>query len=314
MESQDRITPLAERRRPGSTAALALVLVAAAGLWISSLVASRWGNDGSLPGELINALIFYVPFITLPVAVYSGRRGGLSDALRMNPLPLLPALTVMFLGAMSVYAASTVDALWTALLNALGLHIPQAGVEMATPQALTAEILLTAALPAICEELLFRGVVFSAFEGRGTWRGLWISSALFALMHGNLFGLPAYLLVGAASAFIVYAVDSLYAGMLYHTAYNATILVIVYLSSRQATAAEEAALSPGPLALDLVITGALIVSSLMTLNLRRRLLGIEPVPRAEEPLPRRDQWMLALVAAVLVIDIAVIQVLTEAGL
>ena len=68
------------------------------------------------------------------------------------------------------------------------------------------------------------------------------------------------------------------------------------------------------MALDVLFVGLMVGFTLMTLNLRRRLLGIEPVPRAEEPLPRRDQWMLALVAAVLVIDIAVIQVLTEAGL
>ena len=315
MDSNYKIVPLPERPRPGIAPALAMVLAAAAGLWVTSLAAALLNPSLSLSGELVNALMFYLPFVILPVTLYSLRHRGLSDALRLNPMPVLPALTVVFLGLLSVYIASGVDALWTALLSAAGLHPPEAALDVTTSRALTAQILLSAALPAVCEELLFRGVVFSAFEGRGTWRGVWLSSALFALMHGNLFGLPAYLLVGALSAYIVYALDSLYAGMLFHTVYNTAILVIMHMASGMPQAGEAAAaLSPVSLVLDFIITGALIASSLMTLELRRRVSGIEPLPRSPEPLGRRNAWMLAAVTVLLVFNNLVIQFLTEAGL
>ena len=308
--------PLKDRERPTIFIATALVLLAVLGLWAASLIATAVEPRTATARELMVSALYYLPFVLLPVAAYCLRHRGLSEGLRLNPLPVLPTLTVAFLALMCVYAASAVDGLWIALLNALGLHEPDVTVAAANSAGLTVQIIGSAAIPAVCEELLFRGVAFSAFERRGTWAGLWMSSALFALTHGNLFGLPAYLLVGAVAAFVVYALDSLYAGMLFHTVYNTAILVILYTLSDQAEARAEAGASVDYLsaALDLAVVGLLIGATLWTLDLRRRAAGIAPVPRDRAPLAKRERVMLILLLVVLAASTVVVQVLTEAGL
>lgn len=307
------IPPL-ERRRPTVFAALWLVLLSVAGLWIASAAVGALAPGGA--SMFLSDFIYYGPFVLLPIALYCARRGGLSDALRLNPLPLFPALLVMMLAVMSVYAASAVNSVWALALNALGLPEPAAGVDVRTPRALMLAVVHTAAVPAVCEELLCRGVALSAFEDRGTARAIWISAALFALMHLSLFGLPAYLLVGAVSGFIVFAVDSLYAGMLYHTVYNAAILVVLHRIDARATA-DAAALAEAPaaalmasLAFDLVLVGLSLAMLLNALNLRRRALGIVAAPRARVPLSGREKALAAALLAALAASMVAMQAMT----
>lgn len=301
-ERENTVLPLIERPRPTIFAAEAIMLLAALGLWVASIVTARLRVPDPTWQEFVYDALYYLPFVGLPVALYCLKRRGLSAALRLNPLPVLPTLTVVLAALLSVYAASAVDGLWGAALDALGLHEPDVSVGIASSRDLSLAILHSAALPAIFEELLCRGLVFSAFESRGTGLAVWVSAALFALMHGNVYGLPAYFMVGAISAFLVFALDSLYAGMVYHTVYNTFILVILYLLPKagEAVEAQAQAVSPLAVAVDAIFIGILLFLNLRMLDRRRRLMGIEPVPRVREPLRRGERALLVLLGIVFV--------------
>lgn len=306
---RDGFVPLTERPRPSILAALALTLLALAGLWGWSLIMSALPRN---IGPLWANLLYYVPFVLIPVAVYGLRRGDLSEGLRLNPMPLMPTLMIALLATMCVYAASAVNSLWALGLNALGLSEPQTSPEALTSGSLVLSVLHTAAIPAVCEELLFRGVVFSAFERRGTALGIWVSSMLFGLIHGSVYGLPAYVLVGAVSGFIVFATDSLYAGMFFHTVYNAAILVLLHMIE-SAAVASDAALTGGMIAgmvMDLVMVGLGISLSLTALNLRRRAAGIEAVPRAPGRLTIRERALLIVVLVAMLAALVAVQCLS----
>lgn len=301
MENRDRPIVPGERPRPSVFAATGIVLGAAIGLWIASFLATLIAPEGGARQEIAMNLIFYLPFILLPIALYGLRRRPSAEILRLNPMPVLPTVTVVFLALMSVYAASSLDSLWTLALNALGLHAPKIDLAMESRADLTLAIITTAALPAIFEELLFRSFVFAAWEDRGTRLAMAVSTLMFALLHGNLFGLPAYLMVGAVSAYLVFSLDSLYAGITYHTVYNAAILVIMHLlSGTEVPQAEAAAVSVGSIAADLFITAALMMLLIRTLELRRRLTTqIRAIPRAKKPLRAREWAVLAALAIVM---------------
>ena len=293
-DRESALRSLVERPRPTILAATAVALIATAGLWIASLLAARLSFPDQAGREFLFDALYYLPFVGLPVALYGVKRPGLSASLRLNPLPPLTTLGVFLAAMLSVYLASALDGVWAMLLNAAGLREPQVSVEIASSRALTLAVLHSAAIPAIFEELLCRGFVFSAFESRGTRLAVWVSSAIFALMHGNVYGLPAYLLVGATSAFLVFARDSLYAGIAYHTGYNTLILLSLYLlpaaDSDAVNAAPDAALISS-VAVDVALAALLMFLLLRTLDRRRRALGIEAVPRVREPL-RKCEWAL----------------------
>lgn len=77
-----------------------------------------------------------------------------------------------------------------------------------------------ALLPALCEELLFRGILCAELDRRGTWRALLVGSLLFSLIHFDLANLPVYFFAGVLLTLLLYATDSLIAAMLVHALYN----------------------------------------------------------------------------------------------
>ena len=300
--------------RPTLFAASGFICLAAIGLWAAELVLLLLLpgiSDGSM---IVENAVYYLPFVVLPLALYMFRRPGLSDAMRLNPLPALPTLSVVLLALLSVYATSALATVWGIGLDALGLRSPGASPVPQTRQALALSIFTMAAFPAICEELLFRSFALAAWETRGTWFAVGVTSGLFALLHGNLYGLPAYLLVGAVAGFVTVALDSVYAGMVYHTVYNAACLIIPWLLAGQGGG--DVAMTPSlvfSMVLETLTILAMMAMLMASLRLRARNHGIMPIPRIRRPLEGRDRIMLAAAIAVMVITglvvlaIAVIQ-------
>ena len=300
---------IVKRPRPSLMAAGAFVLLAAAGLWLASLAVDAlaprlWpaGADFVALEALLDGL-YYLPFMALPVALYMIHRKGLFDAMRLNPLPAGTTLLLIPMAVMSVYVADGLSVAWTLLLEGIGLRY---NVSVPIPQnsrELTLAILLMAAAPAVCEELLFRGLVLSAWESRGTALAIGLSGALFALLHGNIFGLPVYLGLGLLMGYLVYALDSVYAGIVFHTVYNTACLVIPYLLAPMAEQAEEAMPTGAALmasaALDMLLTTGMVALLVNVVRMRSRLAGIRPIPRVRRPLSGGEKAMMIVLAAAL---------------
>lgn len=298
--------------RPTLFAASGFVLLAAAGLWAASL--AQWAL--AVSGTGITGMLYYLPFVLLPIAVYMQRHPGLSDALRLQPLSPMPAVIALLLALFSTYLASLLCAAWGAGLDALGMHAPASPALPGTERELALSILTLAALPAVCEELLFRGFVLGAWESRGTWFAVGVSSVLFALLHGNLYGLPAYLLVGAVSGFVTCTTGSVYAGMIYHTGYNAACLILPRLLQGGDSSGEVAVTGALLLSASLegLTLGALMAMLLASLRLRAHRTGWMPIPRIRRPLAPRERWMLAAAVGVMLLTLALVAILSgEAG-
>lgn len=81
----------------------------------------------------------------------------------------------------------------------------------------------------ICEELMFRGVVFTALAQR---MPLWIAAALsglaFGLAHAELWSLAALTVVGIGLALLYSRTRSIWPNMVAHTTFNAFSLVLIY--------------------------------------------------------------------------------------
>ena len=302
--------------RPSLCAASAFVLLATAGLWLSSLAAGLFSAGPEAMWAIENAL-YYLPFVALPMALYARRHRGLSGAMRLNPLPVMSVLTLGLLGLLSVYIASAMAAVWGALLDGIGLHSPAGVAVPGDERALALSILTMAALPAVCEELLFRGFVLAAWETRGTYFAIGVSSALFALLHGNLYGLPVYLLVGGIAGFVTFATGSVYAGMVYHTVYNAACLVIPYLMGQGQGDGAELFLDAArviSLAQQTLMMLGLTGVALATLWLRgRNQPDIGALPRARTPLEAGERLWLAAAVLAMIGTSAILLVLSGGG-
>lgn len=315
---QDPIYSRINIPRPTLFAASGFVLLAALGQWVSELVLSLLPLD--FQGlAAVECGVYYLPFVVLPVALYMRKRPGLSPAMRLSPLSLYGALMASLLALASVFACSALAALWGWALDALGLRAIGAAPSPANQRELLVSVLTLAAVPAVCEELLFRGFVLSSWEGRGTLYAIGMSAGLFALLHGNLYGLPVYLLVGAVSGFACHACDSLYAGIVYHTVYNTACLVIPFITSGQGDAGP----APGPslaisVAMDALLSLSVLALLVTSMALRARRAGLMLIPRVRRPLDTRERLMLgaallAMLATLVIVAIIALRVGPSTG-
>jgi sodium transport system permease protein len=85
-----------------------------------------------------------------------------------------------------------------------------------------------ALMPALCEELLFRGFILGRFLETGqTGQSLMMTSLLFGLFHRNLAALVPTTLAGVVLAFVVWRTGSLYCAILMHAAINGWAILVV---------------------------------------------------------------------------------------
>jgi membrane protease YdiL (CAAX protease family) len=95
------------------------------------------------------------------------------------------------------------------------------------PWPLAATILVIAATPAACEEVLFRGYFQRTLERRlaAPWHFL-AAGTVFALFHQQVLSLPPLLLVGLYLGYVFFRFHSIYLTMLSHFLYNALLILL----------------------------------------------------------------------------------------
>ena len=81
-------------------------------------------------------------------------------------------------------------------------------------------LLAVSLLPAVFEELLFRGYVQYRFRKMGVVWAIGLQALLFALYHMDLYGLPVYLLSGLVLGWIRWLSGSLWVPVLFHALNN----------------------------------------------------------------------------------------------
>lgn len=81
-------------------------------------------------------------------------------------------------------------------------------------------ILAYAAVPALCEELVYRSILCAEYEDRGTGVSVAVSALFFSMLHFSFPLLPNYLILGILLAFVMYATRSALAPILLHFLYN----------------------------------------------------------------------------------------------
>ena len=81
-------------------------------------------------------------------------------------------------------------------------------------------VITYAALPAVCEEFIYRGILCREYESGGVLRAIIISSVFFSFLHFNLSNVFVYLFCGAILALVLYATRSLWGAVIAHFIYN----------------------------------------------------------------------------------------------
>jgi membrane protease YdiL (CAAX protease family) len=232
---------------PGSEAATPTLADAAA---LAAVVLALTLAAGVIGGAARHVIVFQLIAVGAPVLVWA----------RLHPAPALALLGLGRPRALAALGGAIAGA--GVLLFNLSVVVPlvlwllprspASGPELgALP--LTLELATLALVPALCEELLFRGVVFRAVAARSLALALIVSPLLFALFHISGPRLLPTAAVGLVASLALWRSGSTWAAIACHFTNNAAVIAI---------AAEPALLALGPAWLHGAVGAALIAGGL----------------------------------------------------
>lgn len=93
-----------------------------------------------------------------------------------------------------------------------------------------------AIIPAVCEEVIYRGIILNGFRRFGTVNAILISSLFFALAHGSAMQFFYQFILGIVLGFVLIKTGSIFASMLVHFLNNATVIVFNFVTKSQSEA------------------------------------------------------------------------------
>jgi len=120
-------------------------------------------------------------------------------------------------------------------------------LRMEGPMDMLLVVLLAALLPAVGEELAFRGVLQNLLtvSTRNMHAGVWIAAAIFSLYHMQFFGFLPRLLLGALFGYMMVWSGSVWVAVIAHFINNLLTVVLYYFIYNKKILTEEAVESLG---------------------------------------------------------------------
>lgn len=91
---------------------------------------------------------------------------------------------------------------------------------------------LMALLPAIGEELTFRGVIQGLFGEKHKTLAIWITAAIFSFIHFQFYGFVPRMLMGVLFGYMLVWTGSLWVPILMHFTNNALAVILYYIGDR----------------------------------------------------------------------------------
>lgn len=149
---------------------------------------------------------------------------------KLNVVNVILCIVIAFC---CVFGFSNFVSLFDAIFNLFGIA-PNTSwpVPLNTWYWLLFNIFAVAVLPAIAEELIFRGIIFNGLSSYGKKKAIIFSALLFSLMHTSISQTIYPILAGCVFALVVDKTDNLLYSMLIHFCNNCIVIVNRYIMVR----------------------------------------------------------------------------------
>jgi uncharacterized protein len=162
-------------------------------------------------------LITQYGLILVPVLFYiMANNLDIKTVLRINKFEIKHAGLIVIMSVPAYFVAVMLNTVLIFFLQYIG-EIPnqQIPVPQNTAELITG-LLIIGLTPAICEEMLHRGVMLSAYEKRGSLKAVVITAVFFGLFHFDVSNFLGPVFLGLLIGYYVIRTNSIFAGVLAH--------------------------------------------------------------------------------------------------
>ncbi|MBR5539473.1 MAG: CPBP family intramembrane metalloprotease [Clostridia bacterium] len=179
------------------------------------------GLDTSAKGYLYALCGIQFAAYALPLLLYGLLFGGIRPRRMRLAFPSAASIPLQFL-LLAILLVGT--SLTSMFLHRVGIITDTGAGSTAVSSVGFLAIVIAALVPAVCEEILFRGIIMSSFEECGVSPAIIGSSLLFAFAHMSFEELPVYFFAGVVLAFSAYVSRSVFTAIFLHAVYNVASL------------------------------------------------------------------------------------------
>lgn len=210
-----------------------MVMVAVS--FISALFESVGGDFFLADNGMISDSLLYVFISTLsfgvPALVFSfATKLDLTSAVGFGKPKKGTAIPV-FLMSLGVMAFANIAAdIIVSIFDSMGIS-PMPEQNTAVPSTWAGIVLWfisTAAIPALCEEILCRGFIFGSLRKHGDKIAMFISALIFGMIHGNFVQIPFAFFLGLVLAYSVIVTGSIWTAVAIHFFNNFMSCVLTF--------------------------------------------------------------------------------------
>lgn len=188
---------------------------------VVSLLGITGYSDDYIFGLMVSQLCMAIPAIVYLISMKTRpfRRMG------FGKVRILPLAASVIMGFSIIPFISMINSMSMLLVKNVTVSRVSAAAE---EYPLWVMLIMVALLPALVEEILYRGIYFGVYRNAGVIKGALLAAVLFAFMHGNLNQFAYAIVAGFLFAMIDYAGGSVVYSIIMHFIINGTTVLSLY--------------------------------------------------------------------------------------
>lgn len=195
-------------------------------IYIGSVMQLYWGTCGLVATEV---MIFLIPML---YAIYI--KADIKNTFSLR----LPKLRYILGGFIVWFGGYFIINITTRILISLfpeGADVLEAVNSSVMMDSFFASLIVVALIPAICEEILFRGFLLGAFKGESKKSKIWavvMVGILFGIMHLNFIRIVPTAILGILFAYCALATKSIWTSVFMHFLNNGFSVCALYITQK----------------------------------------------------------------------------------
>ena len=175
--------------------------------------------------EHLGVALLQIFIFLFPALVYARLNRGLTFSRIRMRLPRPSHILLLVWATLALISGCLLISVYTGGIRTDSEHFSLYNTFLARSGHTAADVIQLmityAVLPAVCEELVFRGLLCASLErAHGLVATVLCSAVYFGMLHLRLDQLPVYMFAGVLLCMVMYATRSLIAAMIVHFAYN----------------------------------------------------------------------------------------------
>ena len=181
-------------------------------------------------GYLLQAIFMNIAFIL--VFIWYAKRINKKDLLaKPSDDTKKYMVTCVIIGLLTLFLLSGALNYFQLLLDKIGYKTTSLGYELNTPSNYLISLISLAVIPAICEELIFRGILVNALKSKGEIFAIILSSVMFSIFHFSPAQLIYPICFGLILSIVYLRTKNILFPILLHFINNALSISIQYFSN-----------------------------------------------------------------------------------